>query len=78
MNKSDLVKIHKLESALIYFMTTLRGNNNIIDSLTCSNFLSNYPKELFDEIIIKNHKQVMKVTQINREIIDCACKGFKN
>ena len=56
MNESDLVKIHKLESALIYFMTTLRGNNNIIDSLTLSNFLSNYPKELFDEIIIKNHK----------------------
>ena len=44
MNESDLVKIHKLESALIYFMRLFHGNNNIINSLT---------RELKDEIIFE-------------------------
>ena len=44
MNESDLVKIHMFESTLIYFMTSLRSNNNIVNSLTRSYLLWNYPK----------------------------------
>ena len=70
-NESDLVKIHELESALVYFMTSLRGNNNVINRLARSNLLSHYPedRELLDDVIIEN-QQAIEMAQIYREIID--------
>lgn len=70
-NESDLVKIHELESALVYFMTSLRGNNNVINRLTRSNLLSHYPedRELLNDVIIEN-QQAIEMAQIYREIID--------
>ena len=70
-SESDLVKIHELESALVYFMTSLRGNNNVINRLARSNLLSHYPedRELLDDVIIEN-QQAIEMAQIYREIID--------
>lgn len=69
--ESDLVKIHELESTLVYFITSLRGNNNVLHKLTRSDFLSNYPEDqaLLGGVIVEN-QQAIEMAQIYREILD--------
>lgn len=69
--ESDLVKIHELESTLVYFITSLRGNNNVLHKLTRSEFLSNYPEDqaLLADVTIEN-QQAIEMAQIYREILD--------
>lgn len=70
-NEGDLVKIHELESTLVYFMTSLKGNNNVLNKLTRSDFLSHYPEDqmLLDDVIVEN-QQAIEMAQIYREILD--------
>lgn len=70
-HEGDLVKIHELESTLVYFITSLKGNNNVLNKLTHSNFISSYPEDqvLLDDVIIEN-QQAIEMAQIYREILD--------
>lgn len=70
-NRDDLLKIHELESTLVYFVTSLSGNNNVLNKLASSNLLSHYPedRDLLNDVIVENH-QAIEMAQIYREIID--------
>lgn len=70
-SESDLIKIHELESTLVYFVTSLRGNNNVLNRLARSSFLSNYPEDrnLLDDVIVEN-QQAIEMAQVYQEIID--------
>lgn len=69
--ETDLIKLHELESTLVYFATALRSNNNVLNRLTRSSLLSPYEddKELLDNVIVEN-QQAIEMAQIYREIID--------
>ncbi|MEE3393809.1 MAG: magnesium transporter CorA family protein [Lachnospiraceae bacterium] len=66
----DLLDLHTLESTLVYFATSLRANDAVLDRLTRYKRLEQYDedKELLDDIIIEN-KQAIEMTTIYRDIL---------
>ncbi|MBQ9886452.1 MAG: magnesium transporter CorA family protein [Lachnospiraceae bacterium] len=70
-DEQDLVNLHELESTLVYFATSLRGNGNVLNRLTRYGRLQQYPedRELLDDVIVEN-QQAIEMTQIYRDIID--------
>lgn len=69
--EEDLIALHELESTLVYFATSLRGNGVVLDRLTRYKRLEQYPedKELLDDVIIEN-RQAIEMTSIYRDIIN--------
>lgn len=68
---TELIELHELESNLVYFATSLRGNGLILERLTRYSRIKQYPedKELLEDVIIEN-KQAIEMTQIYRDIIN--------
>ncbi len=69
--ESDLIGLHELESTLVYFATSLRGNANVLNRLTRYERIEQYPedRELLDDVIVEN-QQAVEMTEIYRGIID--------
>lgn len=67
----DLIALHELESTLVYFATSLRANDVVLDRLTRYKRLEQYPedKELLDDVIVEN-RQAIEMTTIYRDIIN--------
>lgn len=67
----DLVNLHELESTLVYFATSLRGNGGVIARLGRSVRLHPGPEdeELLDDAIVEN-QQAVEMAQIYHDIID--------
>ncbi|MBQ7528512.1 magnesium transporter CorA family protein [bacterium] len=72
-NEKELISIHELESTLVYFSTSLRGNGNVLNRLTRykDGRLQRYPEdqELLEDVIVEN-QQAIEMAQIYREIIN--------
>ena len=70
-DEADLISLHELESSLVYFATSLRGNNSVFNRLARSDQLNQFPadKELLDDILIEN-QQAIEMAQIYRDILD--------
>ncbi|MDD4850098.1 MAG: magnesium transporter CorA family protein [Gemmiger sp.] len=70
LRDSDLMELHALESTLVYFATSLRSNNTILDRLTRYKRLEQYPddRELLDDVIIEI-RQAIEMTSIYRDDI---------
>lgn len=68
---TDLIKLHALESALVYFETSLRANLVVLDRLRRYDRIEQYPEdvELLDDVEIE-YKQAIETTTIYRGIID--------
>lgn len=68
---SDLISLHELESNLVYFATSLRGNGAVLERLTRYERIKQYPedKDLLEDVLIEN-KQAIEMTQIYRDIIN--------
>lgn len=68
---SDLINLHELESNLVYFATSLRGNGAVLERLTRYERIKQYPedKDLLEDVLIEN-KQAIEMTQIYRDIIN--------
>lgn len=66
----DLIRLHELESTLVYFATSLRGNANVLNRLTRYGHLSSpEDRDILDDAIVEN-QQAIEMAQIYREIID--------
>lgn len=68
---TDLIDLHELESNLVYFATSLRANNVVLDRLTRYERLKQFPedRELLEDVIVEN-KQAIEMTIIYRDIIN--------
>ena len=66
----DLMELHRLESTLVYFATSLRANNTVMDRLTRYKRLEQYPddRELLDDVIVEL-RQAIEMTSIYRDDI---------
>ena len=67
----DLIALHELESTLVYFATSLRANDVVLERLTRYKRLEQYPedKELLGDVIVEN-KQAIEMTTIYRDILN--------
>ena len=70
-DEKDLIALHELESTLVYFETSLRGNGNVLDRLSRYSGLQRYAedKDMLEDVIIEN-QQAIEMTTIYRDIID--------
>lgn len=70
-DEADLINLHELESSLVYFTMSLRGNNSVFNKLARLNQLnqSQADKELLDDILIEN-QQSLEMARIYRDILD--------
>ena len=69
-DERDLVRLHELESTLVYFSTSLRGNANVLNRLTRYGHLHQpEDRDILDDAIVEN-QQAIEMAQIYREIID--------
>lgn len=66
----DLMELHRLESTLVYFATSLRANSTVLDRLTRYKRLEQYPddRELLDDVIVEI-RQAIEMTGIYRDDI---------
>lgn len=69
--ESDLIALHRLESNLVYFATSLGANKNVLDRLTRYKRLKQFPEdqELLDDVIVENN-QAIEMTGIYHDIIN--------
>lgn len=67
----DLIALHELESTLVYFATSLRANDVVLDRLSRYKRLEQYPedKELLGDVMVEN-KQAIEMTTIYRDILN--------
>ncbi|MFI3211913.1 MAG: magnesium transporter CorA family protein [Eubacteriales bacterium] len=67
---ADLINLHKLESMLVYFATSLHANEVVLNRLIRYKRLEQYPEdeELLDDVMIET-KQAIEMTTIYRDII---------
>ena len=70
LRDKDLMELHRLESTLVYFATSLRANNTVMDRLTRYKRLEQYPddRELLDDVIVEL-RQAIEMTSIYRDDI---------
>ena len=69
--EEDLVGMHELESTLVYFQTSLRGNSNVLHRVDRSVRIrgTEDDEELLDDAIIEN-QQAIEMATIYHDIID--------
>ena len=67
----DLIALHELESTLVYFATSLRANDVVLDRLTRYKRLEQYPedKELLDDVIVENVHLSDSLMQLSYNIV---------
>ena len=70
-SEEDLVGMHELESTLVYFQTSLRGNSNVLHRVDRSARIrgTENDEELLDDAIIEN-QQAIEMAMIYHDIID--------
>lgn len=69
-DERDLIRLHELESTLVYFSTSLRGNASVLSRLTRYGHLNHSEhRDILDDAIVEN-QQAIEMAQIYREIID--------
>lgn len=66
----DLIDMLEIEKTLVYFMTSLKANDNVLNKLSKGNMLPLYENdgELLDDAIIE-HKQAMEMATIYKDIL---------
>lgn len=67
----DLVSLHQMETSLVYFATSLRANEGVLDRLKRYVRIKKYPEdqELLDDAIIETN-QAIEMTSIYKDIVN--------
>ena len=73
----DLMRLHYLESNLVYFATSLRANSSVLDRIKRYRILREHEEdeELLDDTIIEN-MQAIETTKIYQDIIKATSELF--
>jgi len=75
----DLLKLLTLEKSLVYFNTSLRTNNYVINRLNLMRVFTKFEedKELLEDVLIE-FKQALEMTDTYANIIDTMRAGFES
>lgn len=70
MKNKELIAMLKLEKSLVYFSTSLKGNEAVLERLLRMSFIRQYPDDtdLLEDVIIEN-KQAIEMCTIYRDIL---------
>ncbi|MGI6151314.1 MAG: magnesium transporter CorA family protein, partial [Christensenellales bacterium] len=70
MKNRELIQMLRLEKSLVYFSTSLTGNELVLEKLLRTKSLTRYPddEDLLEDVIIEN-KQAIEMCTIYRDIL---------
>lgn len=73
----ELLQMMKLEKSLVYFSTSLKGNEMVMERLMRQDILRRFPEDtdLLEDVIIEN-KQAMEMCSIYRDIMSSTTDAF--
>lgn len=77
MKNRELIQMLKIEKSLVFFSTSLKANEVVLEKILKSNVLKRYPDDtdLLEDVIIEN-KQAMEMCAIYRDIISGTMDAF--
>lgn len=77
MKNKELIQMLGLEKSLVYFSTSLKGNEIVLEKLLRMDFVREYPDdtELLEDVIIEN-KQAIEMSNIYRDILSGTMDAF--
>ena len=77
MKNKELLSMFKLEKSLVYFSTSLKGNEAVLERLLRMTFIRQYPDDtdLLEDVIIEN-KQAIEMCTIYRDILSGTMDAF--
>ncbi len=77
MKNKELIQMLALEKSLVYFSTSLKSNEIVLERLLRMDFVKNYPDdtELLEDVIIEN-KQAIEMSNIYRDILSGTMDAF--
>lgn len=77
MKNKELIAMLKLEKSLVYFSTSLKGNEAVLERLLRMSFIRQYPDDtdLLEDVIIEN-KQAIEMCTIYRDILSGTMDAF--
>jgi magnesium transporter len=70
MKNNELIKMLQLEKSLVYFSTSLKSNEIVLEKLVKYEYVKNYPEdaELLEDVIIEN-KQAIEMANIYSSVL---------
>lgn len=77
LKNRELIQMLKLEKSLVFFSTSLKANEAILDKMLKTNFMKRYPddEDLLEDVIIEN-KQAIEMATIYRDILSGTMDAF--
>lgn len=77
LKNQELIQMLKLEKSLVYFATSLKSNEVVMEKLMRMSFIKKYPDdmELLEDVIIEN-KQAIEMCNIYRDILSGTMDAF--
>ena len=77
MKNKELISMLALEKSLVYFSTSLKGNEVVLERLQRMEFVRRYPDDtdLLEDVIIEN-KQAIEMCAIYRDILSGTMDAF--
>lgn len=77
MRNNELLQMMKLEKSLVYFSTSLKGNEMVMEKMMRMDILRKYPEdaELLDDVIVEN-RQAIEMCVIYRDIMSSSTDAF--
>lgn len=77
MKNKELIQMLGLEKSLVYFSTSLKSNELVLEKLLRMDFVKNYPEdtELLEDVIIEN-KQAIEMARIYSDILSGTMDAF--
>jgi magnesium transporter len=77
LKNRELIQMLKLEKSLVFFSTSLKANEIVMEKMLKTNILKRYPddEELLEDVIIEN-KQAIEMCTIYRDILSGTMDAF--
>lgn len=77
MKNRELIQMLRLEKSLVYFSTSLKANEVVLEKMTKFNMIKRYPDDvdLLEDVIIEN-KQAIEMGNIYRDILGGTMDAF--
>jgi len=77
MKNRELIEMLKLEKSLVFFSTSLKGNEIVLEKMLKTNAIKRYPEDedLLEDVIVEN-KQAIEMCTIYRDILTGTMDAF--
>ncbi len=79
LRNQELMELMRLEKSLVFFATSLKSNEIVLEKLLRSDRIHRFPEdeELLEDVIVEN-KQAMEMCAIYRDIVSTTMDGFSS